>query len=210
MKNFLVASFSVLALWAAPRLAPAQGRGPDTAPSAAQQLVEEIGLDRLPTGVAPARPADARNLSVLRQVGAGNAATIDQLSTGNGPNQALIEQVGAANAVNLSQFGANNTANLALTGNRNAAAVDQRGTNNSFDGRVAGDRNALDVVQDGQNNRSVLDVTGNDCRYPITQIGNDNTLIQREAAGTLAPQGYGVQMRGNGIRLTIEQGRATP
>lgn len=209
MKKLLVLSLALAA--SAPLLARAQGRGtPETAPSAAQQLVEEIGLDRLTSTTNPLRPTDARNLSVLRQTGQSNEATIEQVSQTSTPNQALIVQAGNANIADFYQLGSGNEASLTLQGNRNTGAVDQRGTNNVFDGRVVGNRNDVDVLQEGQNNRATLDAAGNNRRYPVLQVGNNNQLTQREAAGTTAPQGYGVEMRGNGIRLTIEQGRATP
>ena len=209
MKKLLVLSLALAA--SAPLLARAQGRGvPETAPSAAQQVVEEIGLDRLTSTTSGLRPADARNLSVLRQTGQSNQATIEQVSQTSTPNQALIVQAGNANIVDFYQYGSGNEASLLLQGNKNTGSVDQRGSNNVYDGRVVGNRNDVDVVQNGQNNRATLDAAGNNRSYPVLQVGNNNQLTQREGAGTTAPQGYGVEMRGNGIRLTIEQGRATP
>ncbi|MDB5233967.1 MAG: hypothetical protein JWR44_960 [Hymenobacter sp.] len=187
-----------------------QSRSSADAPSAAQQLVEEIGLERLPTSTLVPRASDARNLSVLKQTGSGNEADIIQVSLGAGPNQAMIVQAGAANIVVLDQFGVSNNASLTLTGNGNKGTVDQRGSNNSFDGNVTGDRNKVDVYQDGHGNQSRLDVESNGRRYPVVQIGDNNSLTQRENATSTAPQGYGVEMRGNGIRLTIEQGRVNP
>ena len=209
MKKLLVLSLALAA--SAPLLARAQGRGvPETAPSAAQQVVEEIGLDRLTSTTSGLRPADARNLSVLRQTGQSNQATIEQVSQTSTPNQALIVQAGNANIVDFYQYGSGNEASLLLQGNKNTGSVDQRGSNNVYDGRVVGNRNDVDVVQNGQNNRATLDAAGNNRSYPVLQVGNNNQLTQREGAGTTAPQGYGVEMRGNGILLTIEQGRATP
>ena len=209
MKKLLV--FSLALAVGLPLLAHGQGRGlSETAPSAAQQIAEEIGLDRLASATTSLRPGDARNLSVLRQTGQGNIAAIEQVSQGSSPNEALIVQAGTANISGFYQYGSGNQASLTLEGSRNTSTVYQRGNNNTFDGRVVGDRNDVDVVQNGQNNRSTLDAAGNGRRYPVLQVGNNNQLTQREAAGTTAPQGYGVEMRGNGIRLTIEQGRAQP
>jgi len=210
MKRFFYLCLAGLAYWLLPTAARAQTRPAADAPSTAQQLVEEIGLDRLPGGLAIPRVKDARSLSVLEQTGDRNQATITQVSLGNGTNEALIVQAGAANIAFLNQFGTDNTTSLRLKGDGNIGKVDQRGSNNSFDGRIAGDNNKLDVYQDGHGNSSTLDVAGDSRKYPVVQIGDNNSLVQREAANSMAPKGYGVEMRGNGIRLTIEQGHVQP
>lgn len=206
MKNILVLSLALVA--SLPALG--QRRESESAVSAAQQVVEEIGLDRLTSTTNSLRPADARNLSVLRQTGQDNRASIEQVSQGNGLNQTLVVQAGDANIANFYQYGSSNEATLKLQGDRNTGSVNQRGSNNTFDGRVVGNRNDVDVVQNGQNNHATLDAAGNSRKYPVLQVGDNNQLMQREATGTTAPLGYGVEMRGNGIRLTIEQGRAQP
>ena len=190
--------------------AQAQSRIPDSPVSAAQQVVEEIGFDRFNATVNALRPADARNLSVLHQTGLDNRATIQQVNQGNGPNQALIVQAGYANITDFYQYGGHNEASLVLQGDHNTGSVYQSGRNNTYDGRVVGDHNVVEVVQDGHDNHAFLYVTGDHRSYPVLQMGNKNELTQREAADTTAPLGYGVEMRGNGIRLTIEQGRAQP
>lgn len=209
MKKLLVLSLTIMV--ALPQLVWGQGRASsETITSAAQQVAEEIGLDRLAAATNTLRPADARNLSVLRQAGQSNQASIEQVSQGNSPNQALVVQAGNANITDFYQYGSGNDATLTLQGNGNTSTLNQRGTNNTFDGRVVGNRNEIGVVQDGQNNHATLDAAGDGRRYPVLQIGNNNQLTQHEAIGTTAPLGYGVEMRGNGIRLTIEQGRAQP
>ena len=209
MKKLLALSLALAT--SLPLMAQGQVRGSsETAPSAAQQVAEEIGLDRLASATSSLRPTDARNLSVLRQAGQGNQAAIEQVSRGSIPNEALIVQAGTANISGFYQYGSGNQASLMLQGDRNTSSVNQRGTNNMYDGRVVGDRNEVDVVQNGNNNRATLDAVGNGRSYPVLQIGDNHQLTQREAAGTTAPLGYGVEMRGNGIRLTIEQGRAIP
>lgn len=213
MKNFHILCLLLTAGWAIPHQvqAQAQGHNPDLPASAAQQVVEEIGLDRFNITVSGLRPIDARNLSVLRQTGQSNQATIQQVSEGNGPNQALVVQAGNANITDFYQYGGHNEANLKLQGDSNTGSVYQNGSKNTYDGRVMGDNNKVNVVQDGDDNHAVLDVTDSYGRsYPVRQVGNKNELTQREAAGTTAPLGYGVEMRGNGIRLTIEQGRVQP
>ena len=184
----------------------AQGRPAADAPSAAQQLVEEIGLDRLPSNVVVPSLRNARNLSALQQTGNGNQATITQVSTGNDFNQALIMQVGAANAADLSQYGAGNAASLRLTGDQNKGRLEQDGGSNAADMRLTGNNNNLDVLQNGQGNSATLDAVGSNRRYGVSQIGDNNVLTQQEGLNSSLPKGYNVEMRGNGIRMTIEQG----
>lgn len=208
MKNIFILSLALLT--GLPALAQSQNREPESAASAAQRLVEEIGLDRLAATTNLQRPVNARNLSALKQSGQYNEASIEQVSQGSSPNQALIVQAGNANIAGFYQYGTDNKASLVLQGNDNRATLQQRGSSNTYDGRVVGDQNKVDVIQDGQNNSATLEAAGNGRRYPVLQVGSNMQLTQREAAGTTAPLGYGVEMRGNGIRLTIEQGRATP
>lgn len=209
MKNSLTWGLAGLLATAAPQLARAQAQN-QPAISAAQQLVEEIGLDRLRgvSNVLP--PAAARTLSVLRQTGDRNVADIEQVALGGVPNQAFIVQAGNANVVDFSQYGSGNSATLLLTGNRNTGNVDQRQTANSFESDILGNRNTVNLLQDGNNNRSVLNVEGNNRTYGVTQVGNNNNLVQQEGIGTSAPKGYSVEMRGNGINMTITQGRVQP
>ena len=210
MKNFLALCIGSAACWLAPMLALAQSRGPESAASATQQLVEEIGFDRLTSATSGLNPAGARNMSMLRQTGNGNVADIEQVSLGTAVNEALIVQVGNANILGFKQTGSGNAAMLTLKGDGNASTVNQRGNNNSLDGQITGNSNTFDLYQDGKGNRSTFDMVGNGRNYPVRQVGDNNSLVQREGANSTAPRGYGVEMRGNGIRLTIEQGRVQP
>jgi minor curlin subunit len=207
MKHYLILGLSSLA--AAIIIQPARAQG-HSITSAAQLLVEEIGLERLPGASTALLPTAARTLSVLRQTGDRNVADIEQVSLGGTPNQAFIVQAGNANVVDFSQFGNGNAAALILTGNRNTGNIDQRQTANSFESDILGNRNTVNLLQDGNNNRSILNVEGNNRTYGVTQVGNNNNLVQQEGLGTSAPRGYNVEMRGNGINMTITQGRVQP
>ena len=205
MKTLLYIGIGAWIGWTAPA-AQAQGRPAADAPSAIQQLVEEIGLDRLPSNIVVPSPRNARNLSAVEQNGSGNQAGITQVSTGTGSNQALILQVGTLNAADLAQYGSDNSASLRLTGNKNTGSLGQNGSSNTSDMRLTGNNNNLDVMQNGQGNSATLDATGSNRRYVINQLGDNNVLKQQEGLNSSLPRGYNVDMRGNGIRLTIEQG----
>ena len=205
MKTLLYIGIGACLGWAAPT-ARAQGRLAADAPSAIQQLVEEIGLDRLPGSVVVPSPRNARNLSAVEQTGSGNQAAITQVNSGAGFNQALIIQVGALNAADLSQYGTGNSAMLRLTGDQNKGRLEQTGSNNTSDLRLTGNNNNLDLSQNGQGNTATLDAAGNNRRYGINQVGDNNALTQQEGLNSTLPRGYNVEMRGNGIRMTIEQG----
>ena len=98
------------------------------------------------------------------------------------------------------------SAALRLTGNKNTGNLGQNGSSNTSDMRLTGNNNNLDVTQNGQGNSATLDATGSNRRYVINQLGDNNVLKQQEGLNSSLPRGYNVDMRGNGIRLTIEQG----
>ena len=210
MKNLLILCLSGLAIAVAPQLVWAQGRNSEPAPNAAQQLVEEIGLDRFAGTTNALAPAGARTLSVLRQTGSDNRANIEQVSLGTAPNQALVVQAGAANVAGLNQYGSGNAAALVLTGDRNSGDINQLQNANSFNGDIKGDRNTLNVLQDGNSNHSKLDAEGTGRTYNITQVGDRNNLTQIEGVNSTAPLGYDVKMVGHDMHVTILQGRTQP
>lgn len=207
MKHSLIVGLLGLLAATAPQLARAQV---PSAASAAQLLAEEIGLDRLHGVSNVLLPAAAHTLSILRQTGDRNVADIEQVALGATPNQALIVQVGNANIIDFSQFGSGNSATLVLTGDRNTGNVNQRQAANSFESDILGNRNTVNLLQDGNNNHSVLNAEGNNRTYGVTQVGNNNNLVQQEGLSSSAPRGYSVEMRGNGINMTITQGRVQP
>ena len=190
-----------------------------------QQLVEKVGLERLPTTIVLSIPGDARNISALLQTGTGNASTVEQRSLSLQENQAYIVQAGAANILGLTQTGGGNQAymtqlgignhaNFSQNGQGNSSTIVQKGDYNILDGTVDGRSNKVDIYQNGSNNQVKTDINDNNRnltisqsngKFTISQEGNGNTLTQLETS----PQskGYGVEMRGNGINLTIEQGK---
>jgi len=170
----------------------------------------ELYVRDLPENLRPGRPLpiEADNRVLLLQTGNGNLADIVQAGD---LNQAQIAVLGNANVTTLTQQGNGNSANLRLTGDNNAVSAAQRGTRNQYDLDLAGSNTPVNLVQDGNGNRVQSTLTGGgDRRYGVQQVGNNNELTQREGADTVLPQGYSVEMRGTGIRMTIEQGRAVP
>ena len=170
----------------------------------------ELYVRDLPENLRPDRPlpVGVDNRVLLLQTGNGNLADIVQAGDAN---QAEIAVLGNANATLLSQQGNANAATMRLAGDNNAVSATQRGTANRYDLDLTGSNLPVNVVQDGNGNRVQSSLTGGgERRYGVQQVGNNNELTQREGAGTVLPQGYNIEMRGTGIRMTIEQGRAVP
>lgn len=170
----------------------------------------ELYVRDLPENLRPDRPlpVGVDNRVLLLQTGNGNLADIVQAGDAN---QAELAVLGNANATLLTQQGNANAANLRLTGDNNAVSATQRGTANRYDLDLTGSNLPVNVVQDGNGNRVQSTLAGGgERRYGVQQVGNNNELTQREGADTVLPQGYSVEMRGTGIRMTIEQGRAVP
>ncbi|MBF9223266.1 hypothetical protein [Hymenobacter ruricola] len=195
--------------------AQAQQRTQSEAATAEQRLVEDYGLERLPNALPAA--ADGRTAATLLQLGASNTARIDQQNLASPSNQAYVVQAGAANVLGLDQIGAGNTVMISQQGNRNqvdftqnglgnASTIAQKGNNNQLDGVVAGDRNTMNLRQEGNNNSVQGRVMVSNKTYDIKQYGNNNTLNQIESS-TQVSKGYSIEMRGQGINLTIEQGK---
>lgn len=172
----------------------------------------ELYVRDLPENLRPDRPlpVGVDNRLLLLQTGNGNLADIVQAGDAN---QAELAVLGNANATLLNQQGTTNAANLRLTGDNNTVSATQRGTGNRYDLDLTGSNLPVNVVQDGNGNRVQSTLTGSgggERRYGVQQVGNNNELTQREGADTVLPQGYNIEMRGTGIRMTIEQGRAVP
>ncbi|AYA35931.1 hypothetical protein D3Y59_02010 [Hymenobacter oligotrophus] len=172
----------------------AQQRPESESARAEQRLAEEIGLERVP--VTAPNPANANNVATLLQQGVGNQAQSIQTNPGVLSNLAYIRQVGASNEAQLSQ-----------TGSGNRTTVRQQGNRNRFAGSVVGDENEIEVVQQGSRNVVNSEVVNDGRQYTILQQGNNNQLNQVETSPA-SPKGYTVEMRGNGINITIEQGKA--
>ncbi|MDO7847895.1 hypothetical protein Q5H92_16135 [Hymenobacter sp. M29] len=202
--------------------AQAQQRMPSEAATSEQRLVEDIGLDQLPT-----TSGSTRNNSVLIQTGTGNVSRLDQQSLASPENQAYLEQVGLTNTAGMSQIGggnrvyllqngASNTAGFTQRGQGNTTTISQQGTGNKITGAsgnsefiLEGERNTLKISQTGVNNTVKGEVRESDRTYDIRQYGVNNTLTQIETSSQ-TPKGYSVEMRGQGINLTIEQSKVVP
>jgi minor curlin subunit len=194
------------------------------AATAEQRLIEDIGVERLPDAAAiRAVPEDGKNISALRQSGNNNAATITQ-QTLSALNQAYVVQAGNANILTLTQTQGGNLADITQVGSANQVgysqkgqgnltSISQKGTGNKIQGitensdyLLQGDNNVMRISQNGSNNTIKGEVVENRRLYEIRQTGSSNTLTQIETSAQ-APKGYIVEMRGQGINLTIEQGK---
>jgi minor curlin subunit len=192
-----------------------------------QQLVETVGLERLPNGAPLPTLGSLQNVTGLQQNGNGNTARIDQQTLASPANQAYVAQIGEANILGLSQVGGNNRLYVIQNGNGNNAGYTQNGQNNSTTitqngsqnkiGGVAagsnmvleGDNTTMKITQNGDNNVVKGDVRESNRNYEIIQSGRDNTLTQIEST-MQTPKGYTVEMRGQGINITIEQSKVLP
>ncbi|NVO84746.1 hypothetical protein [Hymenobacter terrestris] len=178
--------------WA--NVAQAQQEGQSEANSASQRLVEDFGfsaLDRLPV---PAT-LNTRNLAKLVQLGSFNKARAEQDNPGSFANQAYILQVGSSNEALLIQKGSGNTTTL-----------NQQGSDNRAMSKVQGDNNTTKLNQIGNGNEFERDVATSQTEFTLTQFGNNNRLRQT-GTESLAPPRYEVEMKGNGIQLSIQNGR---
>lgn len=217
MKSIYCAFFAGASLLAT-LTARAQQHTSSEAVTTEQRLVEDFGLERLSNATPP---GNARNASTLLQYGAGNTTRLDQRNISSLGNQAYVVQAGAANVLGLTQTGGGNAAYVSQSGNGNNAnftqdgqgnssTITQRGTGNQLTGLVDGDRNQVNVRQEGSNNRVNTEIREDKRIYNISQYGYGNTLTQRESTTSLTPQGYSVEMRGAGIKMTIEQSKVVP
>jgi hypothetical protein len=132
----------------------------------------------------------------IAQDGTTNQAKITQFNKNeiDGSNRACIVQGGDQNSAVIEQTGEDNT-NIIL----------QCGKSNSGIQKTDGNRNLASLVQFGYYNRSVQVISGNDQSNIIVQRGSDNQ-IYREETGQ-AGLGYRVLQEGNGMRMTVINGR---
>ncbi|UOQ71666.1 hypothetical protein [Hymenobacter cellulosilyticus] len=137
------------------------------------------------------------NQALLQQNGSLNQSSIDQHMLG----------VGRGNTASITQSGANNAAAILQSGAANRTSITQVGASNVAASEITGYNTESEIVQRGNGNRVDQRLSVDERRYSVEQMGNNNNLVQRES-GSTAP-GYEVTMKGNGIRIIIEQGRAT-
>ena len=146
----------------------------------------------------------ADNAAVLSQRGNRNEAFIAQIGEDNFARLAIT---GNGNTTAVTQLGNNNLFDLTLTGNNNPVSVQQLGNNNVYDMDLNATNTPVSLVQNGSGNRVNNNLAGSNRAYNIGQFGNNNLLNQVEGNASMLQQGYSVQMRGNGIRMTISQGQ---
>ncbi|GAA4012997.1 hypothetical protein GCM10022408_27290 [Hymenobacter fastidiosus] len=194
MKKICVYSLTVLlGLSSAYVSAQTQSKEPKEEISKEQRLVERFGTEQLNS-----LPESSIDRSILAQQGNNNAATIDQRLLGIQGNTAVVLQLGNTNVVNATQTGAGNSTTVKQVGNRNHVTSDINGyETESF------------ILQDGSYNKITQELNVDERRYKVQQQGNNNQLTQREN-GAAAPPGYEIHMKGNGIKMTIEQGKVGP
>lgn len=162
-----------------------------------QQLAERLGTERLPLQAAA---ADGANVSQLVQRGLDNEAAVQQRHAG---------AASLGNLVQIVQAGAANLADIGQLGGANRTLVEQRGAGNRVESQLTGTGIEADIRQQGNQNVLQQDLSLDNRSYLVEQRGNGNELIQRESSAAPGP-GYEVRMVGNGIRVTIERGVATP
>ena len=150
---------------------------------------------------------NADNVSLLTQIGNSNEAFIRQVGD---DNASRLTVVGDGNKTEVIQEGRRNFFDMDLVGSNNPVSVKQFGNNNVYDVDLNASNTPITLVQNGTSNRVISNLTATDREYSIRQYGNNNVLNQAEGNASVLQKGYSVEMRGNGIRMTIEQGRVTP
>ena len=206
MKHFLVLLGGLLSFALLPSAAWAQLVS--NPKPAIQSRDPELDLRDAPLHALRLVPAlsAADNVSILSQVGNNNESYMAQIGDYNLSRLAIT---GSNNSTTVTQQGNRNTFDMDLTGNNNPVSLKQSGNNNVYNMDLNASNTPVNLVQDGNSNRVSSSLTGNNRQYNISQYGNNNLLNQVEG-NSILPQGYSVEMRGNGIRLSIEQGHVKP
>ncbi|MDQ2794608.1 MAG: hypothetical protein M3Y12_11485 [Bacteroidota bacterium] len=186
----------------------AHAQQPSEAATSEQRLAENIGVDKLSTLLPNPVVHDAQNISAVLQNGNRNTAEVNQQNLALLTNSAFIQQIGDGNYLNLMQSGSKNSTSFLQSGNGNKSTLNQNGTNNRIVGEVDGQLNEVNITQDGHDNRINGTIRENEKKYSLSQIGNGNTLTQFES--TNQTKGYSIEMRGNGMNITIEQSKVFP
>lgn len=116
-------------------------------------------------------------------------------------NLTLLRQEGAENDASVVQRGAGNVAVLVQTGTNLTAGVVQEGSGNVFGVDLEGDDLLLgEIVQQGDGNVYLLEYRGSALEIaPAVQVGQQNQAIQVGAI----EQPFGVQQYGNGLNMII-------
>lgn len=152
---------------------------------------------------------EIRNFGLLELEG----QALTGFSLGTPGNLALVRQTGletlygSGNEAEIDQRGAGNLAVLLQLGDDNLTTLEQRGSNNIVGVRITGSGNTLEGVElRGSNNLYLLDYAGNgQTILPTSLRGSDNQVVQTGAVS----QPFGVEHRGNGLRMIIRHNGAT-
>jgi hypothetical protein len=133
----------------------------------------------------------------------------------------LVEQLGgvtttstAAAPINpfnravLEQVGSGNTGQIVQQGSGLSTTIVQNGSGNTAVSNVTGQGTTSNILQQGNGNTVEQELRNKGQRqFVVEQLGNSNVLKQQETGqGGNLPNGYGVQMVGNGIKMEIRQG----
>lgn len=132
---------------------------------------------------------------------------LEQLATERSVFQRAAAPPSPLNVAQLTQQGAGNAAYIMQVGRSNATVVSQVGVDNVVNSTISGQHTRSEIVQQGTRNVVEQQLTVDGRRYAVLQQGADNQLKQMES-GPQAPPGYQVQMVGNGITISIQQGQA--
>ncbi|MCB2408987.1 hypothetical protein [Hymenobacter lucidus] len=190
MRIALITNVLVLLCLSGQQVQAQSGRDPEDT-STGQLLVQQLSNE---SGNATEATL-LTNQATLQQQGSLNQASIDQHMIGVGRgNAAIISQNGMGNAAAILQNGAGGRVTITQSGANNVAASEVNGYNTESD-----------ITQRGNGNRVDQQLNVDERRYSVEQMGNNNNLIQRETGSTTP--GYEVTMKGNGIKIIIEQGR---
>jgi hypothetical protein len=133
---------------------------------------------------------------------------LDQLSGGPAQLPAATTAAGLLNVAQLTQQGSMNAAQITQVGSSNVTIVSQSGTGNVVTSTITGTGTRSEISQTGARNLVDQELAVDQRKYVVQQQGFDNQLKQVER-GAQAPPGYEVKMVGNGINMTIQQGRPT-
>lgn len=134
----------------------------------------------------------------------------------------LVEQLGGVtvtpsavapinpfNRAMLEQVGNNNRGQIVQQGSGLNTTIIQNGSGNVATSNITGQGTTSNILQQGNGNTVDQELRATGQRiYTIQQFGDANKLVQKETGqGSNMPNGYGVQMVGNGIKLEIQQGK---
>ncbi|QNE42365.1 hypothetical protein F1C16_22355 (plasmid) [Hymenobacter sp. NBH84] len=132
---------------------------------------------------------------------------LEQLVTERSVFQRAAAPTSLLNVTQLTQQGAGNAAHIVQVGSSNVTLISQVGVDNVVNSTISGQHTRSEIVQQGARNVVDQQLTVDGRRYAVLQQGLDNQLKQVES-GAQAPPGYQVQMVGNGMKISIQQGQA--